>query len=101
MSNEKRAPGRPPKADSPAPDVRAKQNLQYALDRACAFIGDHPTTSYVARAGRAARVGIPVETVTVGLDAMQQAITEAREAIAAVYAAPKARKATLVSRVEL
>lgn len=102
-TTKKNAPGagRPaaPDTKNMADDERARALLQYAMDRANAFIADG-STSVVVRAARCARAGVPIEVPMKALDAMSGALDDAREAIQAAYAAPAA-KPQQTSRVEL
>jgi hypothetical protein len=97
-----------PKAGRPAaPDTndldaagKAVALLQYAMDRANAFVIDAPQTSMVTRAARCARAGVPVETCYKALDAVSGALDEARAAVTAAYAAP-AKAVSAKSRATL
>ena len=104
MAN-KNAPGagRPALPETPknaTPAESAVALLQYATDRACAFVADAYQTSMVARAGRCARAGVPAATVEKAFAAVEAAIADGRTAAAAAYAAPAAKVATK-SRVTL
>lgn len=85
-----RGPGRPPRdpnADPKAPILKA---LQGYTDRILLALIDNPDASFAGRARRAARVGIPRATMDGALDAFEQALVDARQAVADAYAAPAA-----------
>lgn len=77
----------------------ATARLQYTLDRACNFIHDGGS-SYARRARRAAKAGVPKVTVLKGLDAITEAISDARDVIERAYG-PKAAPEKRQSRVSL
>lgn len=86
--------GRPTKPEEKDPKKNAVNNLQYALDRACAYINDGGA-SFTKRARTAARNDIPRETVEAGLKAMEECLSDAREAVKRAYEEPQSRPTTV------
>lgn len=82
------------------PKESAVAKLQYSVDLACRTIHDG-SSSYAIRVRRAAKRGVEKNVALKGLGAMEEAISDAREAIERAYSpaekreAPKSRVALL------
>lgn len=94
-----RGRGRPPKDEARDPQEVALSNLQYAMDRACAYIADG-NNSVIARAARCARAGVPQAKVEKALQAMEDALADAHKGLERAYSAPEP-KAKPERRVDL
>lgn len=97
-------PGRPKGAAPLTPEqkvARALNNLQTGLDNACKWVHDGQS-SLAVRARRAAKRGIPRETVDAAVTAVEAALTDLKNVVNTAYA-PRANGGTTkpASRVVL
>lgn len=91
---------KPAEAPSRATPENAILKLQKAVNRATTAIMDGKLTSMAASAAMCARRGVPQSTVTLAVDAAEEAIADLKEAVTRAYAAP-APKPARISRVNL
>jgi len=101
-TKNKTGPGRPKNSEVDLPARRANilEALEDQTNRTCGLIHDHSSRSVAAFIARAAKNGVPQESLAPVIAGLEAAMTDLRAAYARAYS-PDAPKAHRTSRVTL